>query len=1091
MTDIFLHLVNMSITAGWIVLAVAVMRLLLRKAPRWIICLLWSLVGIRLLLPVNIESVLSLIPSKETIPPEIMYSPTPQLNSGIQVFNNAVNPIISESLTPEIGASVNPAQILIAICSYVWLAGILLMLLYTAVSYLRLKRKVRVCIPTEKNTYICDDINTPFILGIIKPKIYLPSSLSAEDSAFVLAHEKAHIKRKDHLWKPLGFLLLTVYWFNPLLWVGYILLCRDIELACDEKVLTNEQNMSKKDYSTALLNCSVPRRMISACPLAFGEVGVKHRIKSILNYKKPAFWIICVALIASIIASVCLLTNPVTKDEDNLGAETLSTGSDIEGVSLEIVDLNLEETSTSVPYIEIKWKNENNESYTCGEPFFMYKKVDGEWVNLRKGDSVFTMIGYMIPPKGDFTHKYSLWDIEIDEPGVYRFTSHFLRDKGDTTPLQYNVWIEFEVKEIPSPKDYNFAVVKQGSDRYGISLDVVRISTSGDDPFIEIRWNNNTDYDLTTTNEYKIYRIKNSNDTQLLNEGNYVWEDTANIVPANDIFTKKYSLEGFDMGTAFKNGKYRFECPFSSAGEKAWVDFYYPLTKSTVTSSYVNSDLSGLSVEVMDMSQTPEEGKDYLNDDSKIKIKWTNQSRHDLTTTSHRFVELHKNVNGIWVDMTLVKQKIFSSDSDFASVQTMKLDRNKSLVIPHSLFGKRILEDGEYKLTVNFNTESGTRYAANVYFTVGKITTTTTSDVDAACVTYYCNNAQDTISGTRPQLKLYPTESRFELTLSALSSYLPTGTYRYEGDKLILEADYGNKYVFRANEGGSSYNQTDETGSVYSIMASSFSFIADESTELPKFRYRSNEKAKYPFEDGAVFEMDEGIVGTGAHTGYIYDTISYDIDADGVKEDISLTFGPTYGRETVSLVVKEGGRQQSISTFENYWDDLAFAEKDSRLYITGMTTDSNPTPVEIEITYDNEIELRKDGFPFNYEMTYPTAEAAHAINAYIEGYKTHDVELLNSVLSEDLRFDPEDTELIDALINTVEDCNLIVADMEHFNSEEVVVTVTYEITYNDDYNPVGMREKGQNRITNTFTIEEVEGEYLITDIGVETVHKTN
>ncbi len=1093
MTGIFLHLVNMSITAGWIVLAVAVLRLLLRKAPRWMLCLLWGLVGIRLLLPISIESVISLIPSKETIPPEIIYSPAPQIHSGINTFNNAVNPIISESFAPEAGASVNPLQVILGIASYVWLAGIAAMLLYTLISFLRLKSKVRISIPTQKDVYICDNINTPFILGIIKPKIYLPSTLSAEDTAYVLAHEKAHIKRKDYLWKPLGFLLLTVYWFNPLLWVGYILLCRDIELACDEKVLASEQSISKKEYSTALLHCSVPRHMIAACPLAFGEVGVKQRIKNILNYKKPAFWIICVALVLSIIASVCLLTNPVTKDEDNFGAEVLSTGSEIEGVSLEIVDLNLEETSTSVPYIEIKWKNENNESYTCGEPFFMYKKVDGEWVNIRHGNSVFTMIGYTIPKHGDFTHKYSLWDIEIDEPGEYRFTSHFLRDKGDTTPTQYKTWIEFEVKEIPSPKDYSFAVVKQGSDRYGVSLDVVRVSTKGDDPFIEIRWNNDTDYDFTATNEYKIYKHEIADNWELLNEGNYEWEDIAHVVPAKDSFTKKFSLKNFDIGSLTNNGKYRFECPFSSAGETAWVEFYYPLTKSTVASSYVNSDLAGLSVEVVDMSQTLKEGTEYLNDDSKIKIKWTNRSRFDLTTTGHKFVELHKNVNGGWVDMTLVKQRIFSSDSDFAAVQAMELDRNKSLVISHSLFGKRFLEDGEYKLTVNFVTESGTMYAANVYFCVGKSTTTTTvTSGEDDCIVYYCNDAQDTISGARPELRLYPTGNRFELTLSSLSSYLPTGTYRYEDSKLILEAEYGNKYVFSINQGSMEHELTDIDGNEYTLMTSSFSFIEGESTQLPKFKYNDNDVAKYPFEDGAIFELDDEAIGTGAHTGYIYDATSYDIDADGVKEELTLTFGPTYGRETVSLVVKEGGRQQSITTFENYYDATIFEEKDGKLYLTsgyGLSYSEGLTePTYIEIAYDNGIVLKKDGFPFGYDMEYPTEEAAHAINAYIEGFKTHDVELINSVLHEDLRFDSEDTKL---LINPVEDCKLITADMENFNGKEVLVNLTYEITFSEDYKPVGMREKGVNRISNIFTIEAIEDEFLITDIGVEVVEKLN
>ena len=323
MENVFLHLVNMSITAGWIALAVMILRLFLKKAPKWITVLLWGLVGLRLILPVSIESVLSLIPSAETIPPEIVYAQEPQIHSGIEVFNSAVNPVISESLAPsgEL-TSINPVQVLLAIATVVWIAGVAGMLVYTLISYLRLRHKVRVSMSIEKNTYICDDINTPFILGIIKPKIYLPSNLTASEQDYVLRHEKAHIKRKDHLIKPLSFLLLSVYWFNPLLWVAYILLCRDIELACDEKVIRDMGIQDRKEYSTALLNCSIPRRMISACPLAFGEISVKQRIKTVLNYKKPAFWISIVAIILCVALSVGFLTNPVDSDKENTDSTT-------------------------------------------------------------------------------------------------------------------------------------------------------------------------------------------------------------------------------------------------------------------------------------------------------------------------------------------------------------------------------------------------------------------------------------------------------------------------------------------------------------------------------------------------------------------------------------------------------------------------------------------------------------------------------------------------------------------------------------------------------------------------------------------------
>lgn len=309
MENIFLTIFNMSITASYIALAVILIRLLLKKAPKALRVIMWALVGIRLIFPFSFESILSLIPSTETVPQNIIYSQSPTINSGIPTINNAINPVISESLAPKNDGS-NSLQIWVLIAAIVWVIGIAAMVIYAAVSYFKIRFKIREAAHLKENIYICDNVGTPFILGIIKPKIYIPSDMSAADLEYVTAHEKAHIKRLDHLWKPLGFLLLSVYWFNPILWVAYILLCKDIELACDEKVIRQMGAEIKKPYSEALLNCSVPKRLISACPLAFGETGVKSRIKSVLNYKRPTFWVIAIALISCIILSICFLTNP-------------------------------------------------------------------------------------------------------------------------------------------------------------------------------------------------------------------------------------------------------------------------------------------------------------------------------------------------------------------------------------------------------------------------------------------------------------------------------------------------------------------------------------------------------------------------------------------------------------------------------------------------------------------------------------------------------------------------------------------------------------------------------------------------------------
>ena len=317
MSEFFLTIINMSISASWIVLAVLLLRLLLKKAPKWITVLLWGIVAVRLICPFTIESVMSLIPSSETISPEIMMDTTPEINSGIPILNNTINPVISESFAPDPTTSANPLQILIPILSIVWIVGIVGMLVYTVISYFKVKRRIGTAVLLRENIFQSESVISPFVLGLVKPKIYLPFNMSEQDMSHVIAHEQAHIRRKDHWWKPFGFLLLAIHWFNPLMWLGYVLLCRDIELACDEKVIKELNTEQKADYSQALLTCSVNRRVIAACPLAFGEVGVKNRVKSVLNYKKPAFWIILIAIVASIVAMVCFLTNPIT---NRLGA---------------------------------------------------------------------------------------------------------------------------------------------------------------------------------------------------------------------------------------------------------------------------------------------------------------------------------------------------------------------------------------------------------------------------------------------------------------------------------------------------------------------------------------------------------------------------------------------------------------------------------------------------------------------------------------------------------------------------------------------------------------------------------------------------
>ena len=328
MTDVFLGFLNRSLSAAILIFAIVLIRLVFKKAPKWLLCALWALAAVRLLCPFSIESVLSLIPSAEPVQPEIVYSAAPAITSGIPAVDAIVNPPLQAAFTPDPVQSANPLQILTWLAAWVWLGGCAVLVLYAAISALRLRLRVCTAVRLEGNVFQSEFVPSPFILGVFRPRIYLPFGLEPGAQDMVLAHERAHLKRGDQLWKPLGFLLLTAYWFNPVCWLAYILFCRDIEAACDEKVVRELGDDCKTAYSRALLQCSVPRRMITACPLAFGETGVKGRIKSVLNYKKPAFWVVLAAVLVSIAVAVCFLTDPKTDTEQPEEDTPASTAAD-------------------------------------------------------------------------------------------------------------------------------------------------------------------------------------------------------------------------------------------------------------------------------------------------------------------------------------------------------------------------------------------------------------------------------------------------------------------------------------------------------------------------------------------------------------------------------------------------------------------------------------------------------------------------------------------------------------------------------------------------------------------------------------------
>ncbi len=323
MTDLFLTILNMSITASVLVLLILLLRLPLKRMPRWTAVLLWGIVAVRLVCPLSVESVLSLLPETQWVEPSQFFEVTEALPQTEELPAQLTPAGNGETVTePQVTLAEPKSPISpMAACAALWAAGTLLMLLYTVASYLRLKRMVQAAVHVGGNIYRSANVPAPFVLGVVKPRIYLPAGETDErDLPHIIAHETAHIRRGDHLWKPLGFLLLAIHWFNPLIWAAYIFLCRDIEAACDEKAIKELGADDRADYSAALLNCSIRRRTVAACPLAFGEVSVKERVKTVLNYKKPTVIAIAAAVVVCLAAAVCFLTNPPTAIDDELKA---------------------------------------------------------------------------------------------------------------------------------------------------------------------------------------------------------------------------------------------------------------------------------------------------------------------------------------------------------------------------------------------------------------------------------------------------------------------------------------------------------------------------------------------------------------------------------------------------------------------------------------------------------------------------------------------------------------------------------------------------------------------------------------------------
>ena len=406
MDDVFLKLVNLSISASWLILAVLVLRVVLKKAPKWVMPLLWGVVALRLVCLFSIESALSLIPSAETIPSEIVTETREPVLYEQATLDIVTNPTLPSAAEVPVGVSRQQAQVDFNIYSILWLAGMSALLVHALVSAGKLKRKLATAILLRDNIYESEFVDSPFVFGVVKPNIYLPMHMDEGTAAYVIAHEHAHLARRDHWWKVLGYLVLALHWFNPLVWVAYILFCRDIELACDEKVVRGLDGAARADYSQALLSCAAPKRAVAACPLAFGEGNIKTRVKSALHYRKPAFWVAAAAVLAVVIVAVCFLTNPRSERGSLVWAQKLNAADvasielyvPAEGEARQYKKLDTEEMAQAVELINSSRGTyiEKPETVYAGLPVWFLLTMDDGTVH-----AVGSVVGHYLIIDGD------------------------------------------------------------------------------------------------------------------------------------------------------------------------------------------------------------------------------------------------------------------------------------------------------------------------------------------------------------------------------------------------------------------------------------------------------------------------------------------------------------------------------------------------------------------------------------------------------------------------------------------------------------------------------------------------------------------
>lgn len=571
MEEVLIKLLNMSMTAVWLILAVIILRAVLKKAPKYINLILWALVGVRLICPFSFESIMSIIPSAEPIPSNIQYSSSPAIDTGFNAVNEIVNPAISAITEKPFVKGYDLLEIIIDFAGYVWIAGTVILLIYSLVSYFMLKRKVKVSVRYDDNIYLCDNIKSPFILGIFRPKIYLPSDITAQQIDSVIAHEKAHIKRLDHVWKPLGFAVLSIHWFNPFVWLAYTLLCRDIEYACDEKVIKTMETEEIKTYSETLLSLSVPKRSLSACPLAFGEVGVKSRIKSVLSYKKPALWIIIVSVVALVAVAIGFMTNPANSQINGKVYAPKKFYHD------EVIGADRANNE------------ENGRRYHISEDFVLSMYYDdglnyqinhqGKLIKQEKhNEEIISLILEKLPAyynpdrikevyiaenSNDLTEPKDLY-VLLKYTNDNLILSYLPSGSGDYYTMKV-LQLKALLTQTQLHSQSFITGTKGSTDCDGVTVKIVEAVYFAENPYIKVQWENNTRDNFVYGEMFRIYRHENGKKSPVnITIDNLAWPSIA-YVSTEKTDEKVFSIKYFDISTP---GIYTLEFEFHLESDK-------------------------------------------------------------------------------------------------------------------------------------------------------------------------------------------------------------------------------------------------------------------------------------------------------------------------------------------------------------------------------------------------------------------------------------------------------------------------------------------------------------------------------------------